>query len=49
MVDIKFEGEEGRRQVEIKGEKDKRESCPVYYDGESVVGQVRADWFCVAV
>lgn len=39
LVDIKFEGEEERRQIETKGEKEKRESCPVYYDGESVVGQ----------
>lgn len=39
-MDIKFEGEEQRRQVEIKGEKDKRESCPVYFDGESIAGQV---------
>jgi hypothetical protein len=40
-VDIKLEGEEQRKQVEIKGEKDKAISCPVYYDGDSVTGQVR--------
>jgi len=40
-VDIKLEGEEQRKQVEIKGEKDKSISCPVYYDGDSVTGQVR--------
>ena len=39
-VDIKLEGEEQRKQVEIKGEKDKTISCPVYYDGDSVTGQV---------
>jgi len=39
-VDIKLEGEEQRKQVEIKGEKDKTVSCPVYYDGDSVTGQV---------
>ena len=39
-VDIKLEGEEQRKQVEIKGEKDKSISCPVYYDGDSVTGQV---------
>ncbi|KAJ7480100.1 vacuolar protein sorting-associated protein 26-domain-containing protein [Mycena galericulata] len=39
-VDIKLEGEEQRKQVEMKGEKDKTISCPVYYDGDSVSGQV---------
>lgn len=41
-VDIKLEGEELRRQVEIKTDKEKVISCPVYYDGDSVGGQVRA-------
>lgn len=40
-VDIKLEGEEGRKQVEMKVEKEKNVSCPVYYDGDSVGGQVR--------
>jgi vacuolar protein sorting-associated protein 26 len=39
-VEIKLAGEEERRTVEVKGEKDKKEICPVYYDGESVIGQV---------
>lgn len=39
-VDIKLEGEEVRKQVEMKGEKEKTISCPVYYDGESIGGQV---------
>jgi len=39
-VDIKLEGEDLRKQVEMKGEKDKAISCPVYYDGDSVTGQV---------
>ena len=39
-VDIKLEGEELRKQVEVKSEKDKTASCPVYYDGDSVTGQV---------
>jgi vacuolar protein sorting-associated protein 26 len=39
-VDIKLEGEEVRKQVEIKSEKDKNIACPVYYDGDSVTGQV---------
>ena len=40
-VDVKLEGEEVRKQVEIKSEKDKNIACPVYYDGDSVAGQVR--------
>jgi vacuolar protein sorting-associated protein 26 len=41
-VDIKLEGEELRKQVEIKSDKDKDKNitCPVYYDGDSVTGQV---------
>ena len=46
-VDVKLEGEELRKQIEIKSDKDKTISCPVYYDGESVAGQVRAA-ICVA-
>lgn len=29
-----------RKQVEVKTEKDKKEICPVYYDGETVAGEV---------
>ena len=39
-VDIRLEGEDDRKKVEIKGDKEKMISCPVYYDGESVSGQV---------
>jgi hypothetical protein len=39
-IDVKLEGEEARKQVEIKGEKERVSSCPVYYDGESVGGAV---------
>jgi len=39
-IDIKFEGEEARKQVEIKGEKDRTTSCPVYYDGDTIGGVV---------
>ena len=39
-IDIRLEGEEARKQVEIKLEKERKESCPVYYDGDSIVGQV---------
>ena len=40
-IDIKLEGEDLRKQVESKAEKDRPISCPVYFDGESVSGQVR--------
>jgi vacuolar protein sorting-associated protein 26 len=39
-IDIRMEGEEGRKQVEIKSEKEKMIQCPVYYDGDTVQGQV---------
>ena len=39
-VEIKLEGEELRKKVDMKLEKEKSVSCPVYYDGESVAGQV---------
>ena len=40
-IDVTLEGEEVRKQVESKAEKDRPVSCPVYYDGETVSGQVR--------
>lgn len=40
-MEVKLEDEEARKIVEIKGEKDAMVKCPVYYDGESVTGQVR--------
>ena len=39
-VDIQLEGEDLRKQADMKTEKDKMISCPVYYDGEAVMGQV---------
>lgn len=39
-VDVSLEGEDDRKQVEVKQEKEKTIKCPVYYDGESLVGQV---------
>ena len=39
-VDIKLEGEDLRKQVDMKTDKDKTIACPVYYDGESLIGQV---------
>ncbi|KAH9168046.1 hypothetical protein EDB89DRAFT_2074290 [Lactarius sanguifluus] len=35
-----IEGEELGKQIDSKAEKDRPISCPVYYDGESVSGQV---------
>ncbi|OAV94673.1 hypothetical protein PTTG_09606 [Puccinia triticina 1-1 BBBD Race 1] len=39
-VEIRLEGEEERKSVEVKVDKDKKERCPVYLDGEGVTGQV---------
>lgn len=39
-VEIRLNGEDDRKQVEAKGDHDKKELCPVYYDGESVDGKV---------
>jgi vacuolar protein sorting-associated protein 26 len=41
-IEVRLEGEELRKQVESKSEKDRPVSCPIYYDGESVSGQVRS-------
>jgi vacuolar protein sorting-associated protein 26 len=40
-IDVMLEGEDVRKQIETKAEKDRPVSSPVYYDGESVSGQVR--------
>jgi hypothetical protein len=42
-VDVRLENEEDRQQVEVKQEKERKEKCPVYFDGESVRGQVSPD------
>lgn len=40
-ADIILYGEDQRKVVEIKGDKpERKETCPVYYDGESVKGQI---------
>jgi vacuolar protein sorting-associated protein 26 len=39
-IDVKLEGEDVRKQVDMKQEKERSISCPVYYDGDSVGGQV---------
>lgn len=43
-VEIRLNGEDDRKQVEAKGDQDKKELCPVFYDGESVEGKVRYRW-----
>jgi vacuolar protein sorting-associated protein 26 len=42
-VEVRLDGEDGRKIVDIKPEKDKDKSvaAPVYFDGDSVGGQVR--------
>jgi len=42
-IEINLHGEEGRKQIEQKGEKDKKETCAVYLDGESVAGQASSE------
>lgn len=39
-VDVRLEGEHDRKTVEVKMDKDRKENCPIYFDGEPVVGQV---------
>jgi len=39
-VDIKLEGEDERKKVDLKAEKERPLSCPVYYDGDAVAGQI---------
>ncbi|KAI0049549.1 vacuolar protein sorting-associated protein 26 [Auriscalpium vulgare] len=39
-IDVKLEGDELRKQVDIKGEKERPITSPVYFDGESVGGQI---------
>lgn len=41
-AEVLLAGEDERKVVEVKGDKpERKETCPVYYDGESVKGQVR--------
>lgn len=35
-----FKGEEERKMVEVKVDKDRREKFPLYFDGETVAGKV---------
>ena len=38
-VEVKLDGEEERKQVDTKSEKDRVITCPVYSDGDSISGQ----------
>ncbi len=40
MLTFRLKARDDRKQVEVKQEKEKTIKCPVYYDGESLVGQV---------
>ncbi|KAI0703056.1 vacuolar protein sorting-associated protein 26 [Cytidiella melzeri] len=39
-VEIKLDGEDERKKMDLKTEKEKMITCPVYYDGDPVAGQV---------
>lgn len=40
-LEIRLEDEHDRKTVDIKAEQSHKETCPIYYDGESVTGTVR--------
>ncbi|KAK0523740.1 Vacuolar protein sorting-associated protein 26 [Tilletia horrida] len=40
-VDVRLENEDARKQVEVKLDKDRRERCPIYFDGENVKGVIQ--------
>lgn len=42
-IDIVFDGADGRKTVEFKGEDGKVEQMLLYYDGETVSGKVNND------
>ena len=39
-VDVILDGVQGRGTTEVKVDKEKRESCPIFYDGEGIKGVV---------
>ncbi|KAL7747684.1 Vacuolar protein sorting-associated protein 26 [Sorochytrium milnesiophthora] len=39
-IDIRFSGEESRKWIDAKTDKDKREKFPLYFDGETVSGTI---------
>ncbi|KAG0291222.1 Vacuolar protein sorting-associated protein 26B, partial [Dissophora globulifera] len=40
-IQVAFNGEEDRKLVEVKVDKDRREKFPLYFDGESVSGKIQ--------
>ncbi|KAF9165031.1 Vacuolar protein sorting-associated protein 26B [Actinomortierella ambigua] len=40
-IQVKLKGEDTRKQVEVKVDKDRREKFPLYFDGETVAGQIQ--------
>lgn len=40
-VEIKLSGEDERKRFDMKTEKEKTVSCPIYYDGDTISGEVR--------
>ncbi|KAF9152425.1 Vacuolar protein sorting-associated protein 26B [Linnemannia schmuckeri] len=40
-IQITFKGEEERKMVEVKVDKDRREKFPLYFDGETVAGKIQ--------
>ncbi|KAK0480059.1 vacuolar protein sorting-associated protein 26 [Armillaria novae-zelandiae] len=48
-VDIKLSDEEARKSIELREEKEKVKSCPVYYDGDSVGGQASSCFLDIIV
>lgn len=45
-VDVRLDGEDARKQVEIKTDKAGKEKCPIYFDGEAVKGTVCIECPC---
>ncbi len=45
-VEVKLDGEDDRKKVDMKTDKEKTITCPVYFDGEAVAGQVRHYYSC---
>ncbi|KAG0045204.1 Vacuolar protein sorting-associated protein 26B [Gryganskiella cystojenkinii] len=40
-IQVAFRGEEDRKMVEVKVDKDRREKFPLYFDGETVAGKIQ--------
>ncbi|KAG0276452.1 Vacuolar protein sorting-associated protein 26B [Linnemannia gamsii] len=40
-IQVAFNGEEERKMVEVKVDKDRREKFPLYFDGETVAGKIQ--------